>query len=210
MQLTERDTQVLEILTRRVRVLSVAQIARSFWQATANAPRNAAARLRTLETAAMVSLRSVLAYPEPEVNGPVCSWRPGHAAPDFGPISYGLKMRWSGPLRAQVVAIATARAGHRFGGSGGRFPRRSEISHDLGLAAVYLGLRVNEPARAAGWISEAGLWSGGGGRHEKLPDALVSLDEGDTAIEFGGAYSKAKLEEFHAYCDERHLAYEVW
>jgi hypothetical protein len=142
---------------------------------------------------------------------PLATWEPGDEEPDFGRISYLLKTRFKAPARAKTVVIATAEAAKRLGGHGGRRPRRSEATHDLGLAAVYLHFLATAPRRAANWISEAGLTRRGEGRHSKLADALVTGSNGPgTVIEFGGEYSKAKLAEFHADCEERQRRYELW
>ena len=46
---------------------------------------------------------------------------------------------------------------------------------------------------------------------EKLPDAIIDAPGHSRVVEFGGAYSKAKLEAFHRYCSEElKLPYEVW
>ena len=60
------------------------------------------------------------------------------------------------------------------------------------------------------WRSEARILSDREARKEKLPDALLDLPEGLRVIEFGGSYSKSKLEHFHAYCEEQGFPYEVW
>jgi hypothetical protein len=43
-----------------------------------------------------------------------------------------------------------------------------------------------------------------------LPDAMIRTPQGSIIIEFGGAYSKSKIEHFHRFCAERNLPYELW
>jgi hypothetical protein len=95
-----------------------------------------------------------------------------------------------------------------FGGHGGRFPRESEETHDVHLAAVYLKLRATNPKAACSWIHEEEIKASRDERSGKLPDAV--LKDSGKIIEFGGAYKKAKLLSFHEYCRAKGLEYEVW
>jgi hypothetical protein len=108
------------------------------------------------------------------------------------------------------AVIATRSAGQRFGGHGGRFPRESEETHDIHLAAVYLRLRAADPKTAAHWIFEEEIRLRRAHRSGKLPDAMIERPGARKVIEFGGAYGKEKLGAFHAYCRELGLPYEVW
>jgi len=94
-----------------------------------------------------------------------------------------------------------------FGGHGGRYPRESEETHDIHLAAVYLRFRSIAPALASSWVSEARIKRERKTNRGKLPDAMVDKRR---VIEFGGAYKKAKLAAFHKYCAAREFDYEVW
>jgi len=67
-----------------------------------------------------------------------------------------------------------------------------------------------QPKRARYWQSEAQILARGGGRNEKLPDAIIRSPSEKTVIEFGGEYSKRKLAAFHTHCADRGLAYEIW
>lgn len=209
-ELTSRDRRILEILALRVRVLSVAQLARTFWSDAEHPHQAAIRRLVTLEAGGWIERLVILAHPEIELAAPVITWRPGEPLPEFGRVAYQLKSRWTQPPQETAVAIASKSAGTWLGGRGGRPPRRSEATHDLHLGTVFLRLMRDQPARAARWVSEASLQSVGRGRNEKLPDALLRLRAGTTAIELGGAYSKTKLSEFHAHCVREKYAYEIW
>ena len=110
-----------------------------------------------------------------------------------------------------VAVIATASAGHRMGGWGGRFPRQSEQSHDLMMGALFLYYRqlLTPAVITAQWVSEEGLRQSKQAG-EKLPDAMLRTPQGERVIEFGGAYSKEKLALFHIYCLEKAFPYELW
>jgi hypothetical protein len=108
-------------------------------------------------------------------------------------------------------------AANRFGGYGGRPPRAVERTHDIHMARVYLLYRLREPELIRQWVFEEEVKMerklesrGERQQDEKLPDVIIRSPAGTRVIEFGGAYSKAKLASFHAYCKERSLPYEIW
>lgn len=207
--LTARDLELLTALTWRVRFFSLAQIARTWWEDSAAGRANAQARLQRLARAGLVTPFLVQAHPELPLAAPLYVWEPGQPHPNLGAASYRLQARWRRPAVATPAFLATRAAGHRFGGRGGRFPRQSEQTHDLHVSTMFLHYRQEHPEWLPYWIGEERL------REEiaaaaKLPDALLRLPTGDRVLEFGGAYSKAKLTRFHEHCFARQLAYELW
>jgi len=208
--LSDRDQALIRTLTRRVRFLSIKQAARTYWGRTADPEESARRRIASLEEAGVLRRFTVLAHPELELDQPEACWQPGGTPPDFGAVSYRLKARWTETVQPTVIVIATEGAGNWMGGHGGRLPRPSEATHDLHLAAVYLHMLRHAPERARFWKSEAALQAAGAGRNSRLPDAMISGRQEKTVIEFGGAYSKRKLMEFHRHCEDRQLPYEVW
>ena len=203
-----RDRAILDVLVRRVRALSLDQVARTWWSGGGNPSGGAAARLRDLADAGLVDTFSMTAHPELPLHEPAAVWQPGQAVPDFGQVARVLARRWDQPVAATRCVVATEAAGARFGGSGGRYPSEDELTHDLHLAAVYLRMRAELPTRAALWTAEADLPKGQG---VKVPDAVVRDGLERTAIEFvGSSYSAAKLERFHRYCRAVGLGYELW
>jgi len=209
-QLTDRDLEIIDILVHRVRVLSYAQVARTWWTTATHAIPNAARRLNQLAEAGFLHCYSALAHPEIELLTPVVTWIPGAPAPLMGPVAYRLSTRWNKPPVLTHFIIATAATGRRFGGHGGRVPREKEQTHDLHLSAVFLHFRSQLPESVNAWQSEARLLRNRQSRTEKLPDAILNLDSGPRVIEFGGAYPKAKLERFHKYWTRFSTPYEVW
>lgn len=205
-----RDTDILTVLTHKVRLLSISQVASAWWDGTAHAKRNAAQCLSRLERDGLVTLKACLAHPEFPVVSPLATWTVGAEAPNLAALAFKLKTRWRGASERTVVVVATELAGTWLGGHGGRLPRTSEVSHDILLAAVFLHFRKNDPTRASHWVSEATLHAEGEGRGDRLPDAMVRGRREKTVIECGGAYPRTKLEEFHCYCERRGLGYEVW
>jgi hypothetical protein len=207
LELQPRDRAILMTLTRRVRVLTLAQIGRVWWSQTKHPERNAAGRSAALEQGGLLRLCTLMAHPEIPLRRPLGSWQPGLLPPDLKKLAKGLAARWTESDTATRCVVATEEAGVRFAGHGGRPPRDSEATHDIHLAAVYLKMAEELPTRAQSWVPEAELPKGQG---VKVPDAIVKDGLYQTAVEFGGRYPEPKLRAFHDYCAERDLGYEVW
>ena len=82
--------------------------------------------------------------------------------------------------------------------------------HDVCMTGVYLRLLEQSPSVREAWLSEHQLRRLGYGDGTCLPDAMVVWGDSQKVIEFGGAYSQAKLAHFHRFCVENALAYEIW
>ncbi len=220
--LTSRDLQILDTLTRRVRVMSIQQIARTWWAESADCTRVAQNRLRALEAEGLLHIDSAPAHPELQLEEPVARWALDERSPDFGAVSYQLQSRWrEHPILTSCVS-ASKIAANRFGGYGGRPPRAVERTHDIHMAQVFLRYRKEHPALIKHWVFEEQvkaerkraarsaerLYVSDAG--EKLPDAFLRSPSGTKVIEFGGAYGKDKLQAFHAYCKEHSFPYEIW
>lgn len=209
--LVQRDQEILDTLTLRVRLLSVSQVARTWWAESANHEANASARLKLLERAGLIARFTAMARPELPLLAPVIQWELGEETPDFGAASYRLQSRFSAPLQKTPCIIATPEAGVQFGGKGGRFPKKAEQTHDLHMAALFLRYRELEPSVIKHWVSEETIKRGRPKvRGEKLPDAMIRTETFERVIEFGGEYSKEKLIAFHEWCLKKSLPYEIW
>lgn len=198
------------MLTHRVRVLSLGQIARTWWAETKAPANNARARLAALEAHGLVELFYRAAHPELDLPEPLVTWTPGAPEPQLGALAYRLESRWPLQHRRTLLVVATRKAAAWFGGHGGRRPRATEVSHDLGVASLFLAFRSRASSRAAAWVSEASLAADGWGKGAPLPDAVLRGGGGEILIEFAGSYSKEKLEGFHEYCRVTGFSYEVW
>lgn len=206
--LAGRDLEILEVLSRRVRMLSLDQVARTWWGSTRNATTNATRRLAVLERRGLLRRMPAMVHELPGLEEPLLTWRPGDRTPDLPAIAYRLERRWSSPLRPVALVAATREVGSWLGGGGGRKPRESELSHDLGLAALYLRFRGREPGRAASWVPED-LFDPGE-LEGFVPDAVVREEDRLTLIEFAGTYKKERLQKLHASCERTSLPYELW
>jgi hypothetical protein len=206
MELTDRDREILLTLTQKVRLLSLAQIARTWWPSASPA----AARNRLAALPSLVARLKLNAHPELTLDGPLFTWRPGEPVPRFGALSYQLKKRWNQAPEPTTVYIATEKAARYFGGFGGKLRRPLQATHDLHMAQVYLQLLARDPAKAGLWVSEERFAPER--RREKLPDAVLRDAAGHIVlvIEFGGAYDARHVERVHLDCVTRSLPYELW
>lgn len=154
---------------------------------------------------------TAMSRPELPLEEPIIVWEVGQVSPDLGAASYRLQARFTAPLRKTQCVIATPLAGIRFGGKGGRLPRKAEQTHDVHMAALFLRYRKRYPELMKYWLSEEIIKRGRPKRKgEKLPDAIIQAPGYQQVVEFGGEYSKEKLISFHEYCAEKELPYEIW
>ncbi len=209
-ELTPKDREILEALTRRVRVFSIEQLARAWWPDSKRPTARAQARVRALNVGGFVQIQKGAAHPEIQLTAPLTSWTPNDTRPDFGALAYRLQSRWTEHPVMLTCVSATAKAARVFSGHGGRFPREVERTHDLHLTAVYLLYRRQKPEVLGGWQHEDDIRRARGRNVERLPDVILDRALGRLAIEFGGSYGKQKLIAFHEYCEAQSLPYEVW
>lgn len=168
------------------------------------------ARLAALAQQGLLVLSDATSHPEIRLTAPLALWQPGLPLPDATTLSGRCRARWHLPEQMTRLIVATERAGNELGGFGGRFPRPSEVTHDIHLAAVYLRLRKELPTRARTWRSEAQLASDGWGKGDRLPDAILHDGVAITVVEFAGQYAAAKLAEFVEFCVRRRMGFEIW
>ena len=208
LHLTERDRLLLQALVLKVRLFSQRQIVEHWFGDLSNTRR----RLKRLAHAQWIQRIVVLARPTPELELPLFSWRPGHAAPDCGQVAWQCQQRWRRrPARQCVAWIATEQASQRFGGTArGSLRHPTQATHDLGVAQVWLRFLRANPALAAAWHGEDLLASTR--RGEKLPDAFILGDQNTVTwvIEFGGDYDAGRVNTFHQDCAARQLPYQLW
>lgn len=209
LRITDRDADLLSTLSLRVRLLSREQILRTWWHGTRHASQP---RLRRLIRRGLLSERAATAINVGKRLLPLSEWVPEEAPPDFGALAWLLKQRWSSSLRPTTVYFATAHCARLFGGVRlGRVPRAFQVSHDLGVAEMFLALRWRSPAAVELWIDEDRLAPFRRGM--KLPDAILAIAPSADPIrvlEWGGLYSKRRLRAFHLDCEGRGLTYEIW
>ena len=206
---TRRDLDIVETLTRRVRVLSLTQISAIWWTA-AGSHRVTRRHLRRLVSGDLVVRTTVNTVAVQSVDRPLFNWRPGKREPDHRRVSSDARSRWNRAPVPTEVYLASRRAANLFGSTAGHLPRVEQIDHDLLLAEVYVLYRRDRPAEADRWIGEDTLPKAG--YLIKDPDAFLVSRDGVTTrvIESAGAYSSKQIESFHQHCLEQSLPYELW
>lgn len=214
MQLNPRMLELVEILTLKVRCLRREQVER-IWFNHAKQPRVVCRQyLKRVKAAELVTLTNVMALPEISVNTPLLDWRPGQEEPNFDRLAWQADSRLARAATATTLITATKQAQALTGGPIGTRPQRSaEISHDLMAAAVFESFRKNRPDRAASWQPEDAILQElfreqTSLAKEMVPDAIVTDDGDEIAIEIAGRYGARKLRTIHeAYQEKR---YELW
>lgn len=210
--LTQRDTEILGMLSLRVRLASVTQISRTWWGRGTDSAQTCCRRLRRLEKAGLLTRRHATVLAMPELEAPLACWRPGSPLPDLGAIAWSLRRRWRGEPVATTIFLVTQSCANYFGGRRrGRISRAFQVAHDLGVAEMFMAIRRSDAEAAALWIDEDRLAPAR--RRQKLPDAVIShaLDSlPELVLEFGGNYSKSRLQAFHDDSESRGLPYQIW
>ncbi len=207
--MTTRDEAVIATLTLKVRVLSLAQAARSWWTSSPDGQREARRHLDRLVAGGWLVRHAATAHLELPLEAPLHVWQVGEATPPFGSLSYRLVHRWSGASEQVLAYTSTKQAARVYGGTAAAV-KPSSLTHDLHVGALYLRFLRERPEDAEGWISEDTLAPE---REEQvLPDAAVADANGvlRRVIEFGGSYPAERLARLHEDCAARGLPYELW
>lgn len=207
---TPRDRDVVETLAAKVRMLSLAQVARGWWNQSKRRDEHARDRLRLLCRAGLLDEYRVNVHPPLELQGPVTRWSPDETDPDAEAVSRTLQGRWTGAARPTTVFVASPLAANLFGCSSGGLPDLTHRDHDWLLGEVFVRYLRAEPEAARRWVGEAARPKAG--YRIKDPDAFLLDDEGNTlrVIESGGKYDAGRITAFHEHCAENRLTYELW
>ena len=205
---TYRDLDIIEALTRRIRLITAIEIARIWWPSSS--PSRPRRRIRRLVEAGLMTKTRVNAHPAFEVVRPTVKWKPGRPHPNLDRVAKKVQSRWNQPARPVTVYAASRLAANLWGSSAGRLPNRTHWDHDLLLARVYAHYRSAHPREAKRWVGEDCLPKAG--YRIKDPDAFLVDDDGrlTRVIESAGRYSVKQLESFHEHCADNQLAYELW
>ncbi len=207
--MTGREAAIVRALAEQVRVMTVEQIAGTWWTPTRWGRGRSAAALRRLASEGWLHLQTALARPIQPLGGPLIAWRPGQRRPDLPSVARRLHRRARAEARPVEVVCAAPRGVIRF--ASGRAPstKSAQLTHDLHVSEVYLHYR-RRGLPEGGWASEDRLppeWP-----LRQRPDALLhnAAREWIRAIEYGGDYPAARLRELHEGFARIGLAYEIW
>jgi hypothetical protein len=203
MRLGSIDLDILDLLTRRVRLATEEQLV--------ELSGNSRGVCRRLVAAGLLH-RAVIVAAVPELTGPLATWRPGQLPPRFAALAWKLeKRRRETPSRRTPIFWASQAAVRVVGGIGGHIRQPVQVEHDLGTTATYLRRHQLCPESTSLWVSEdlCRLFQS---QRRKIPDAQLMSPEGvaELAIEFGGAYSASRLRTFHHSSSLQNLPWEIW
>lgn len=207
--LTDRDLDLLETLTLRVRLLALIQAAQLGWPLKRNL-KPVQQRLRQLSDAGFIELHVVNAHPFLPTEQPLAVWQPGNSEPDVARISEQARRRWNAAAQPTVICVASRLTAGLFGSTARGLPAVEHRDHDLRLATVYVHYRQQQPRAAAMWMGEHAIPKAG--YRIKDPDAFLRDPHGRVlrVIESAGHYSREQVESFHEHCVEHNLPYELW
>jgi hypothetical protein len=207
--LTPRDFEILESLTRRVRLLSTEQLRRIWWPDDVARP-TARRRLVLLTEAGFLNRTIINAHPLLPVTRPLFAWTPAAPEPDSFAVAQCARSRWTEAAQPIEVFWATRLAANLFGSTAGRLSGLIHRDHDLLLGQVFVWYRTNRPADARAWLGEDALPKAG--YRIKDPDAFLLGPENRPirVIESAGSYAPAQVQSFHEHCVEHDLPYELW
>jgi hypothetical protein len=205
---------LVELLTTKVRLLSVEQVIDLCFLHAKNPVVIARKHLHRMERKGLVHLIPVMTLKDIRLERPLLDWHPSDGLPDFGHLSWLAEKRLSTRLSSTLVVQATKAAqAQTFGPIGSRPARSQEIMHDLMVSSVFLTLRKESQELAASWKPEDALLKElvaeqGGFTAVTIPDAVVNTGNEDVAIEIIGRYSPQKLSSIHEALGRSR--YQLW
>ena len=207
--MTPYEEQILRALANDVRVLSLAQVARTWWTNTRWGHSRAKAAMAELERNGWLQIHRSLARPVTELQQPLMSWATGEDEPDFWHLSRVLHKRAMQDASMTSFVFASPRSIVLFGQGRAPSVKLTQMTHDLHVSEVYLRYRT-DGLSSRHWLSEDRLpreWP-----LRERPDAVLSDDEGRVhrAVEYGGNYPPKRLAALHAALSSIELAYEIW
>ena len=207
--MNQHEQQIVRILANSVRVLTLGQIAGTWWTDTRWGRRRASVAMHQLAAEGWIDVRKVLARAIECFHSPLIEWRPGQERPDFVAASRSLHRRAMSDAKCVQVVLAARRAVIFFGSGRAPVVKLTQMTHDLNVAALYLHYRKSG-LPGDRWISEDRLprnWP-----LKQRPDALLRSESGTLlrAVEYGGDYPPTRLVELHAGLASIGLGYEIW
>ena len=205
------EEEILVALAWHLRVLSVEQIARTWWQGQATAKRRATDAIKARQKNGWLHVRELLSRPTSPLGGPLVSWTPNHRAPNFDKLSRLLHRRARTAARKIRVVTATRKTRELYGVAGpGHRPKLTQLSHELFVAEIFIRYRANGLDVDRQWIGEDQFPKSWPVRSR--PDVLLRNQDDKIvrAVEYGGAYTVHRLSKLHAALRSIPLAYEIW
>lgn len=209
--MTSWEQDLLFVLANHVRILSLSQVAHTWWAGQRQASRRARESVQSMQQQGWVTLRRVLARPIVSLSHPLHISTSGSRQPGFDLLSKTLRSRARTDAKMTQILVATPKTRDLFGNGrvkGARL-KLTQMTHDLHVTEIFLVYRRNK-VDLRGWLSEDELpetWP-----LRQRPDALLVDSQGELlrAIEYGGDYPIDRLVALHNAFTSIDLPYEIW
>lgn len=206
--MNEREEEIVRTLADKVRVLTLSQVARTWWTESRWGKSRAKSALSRLEERKLVRLRRALARPIDLDERPMVQWSIGDVIPDLETVATYLHRRAMTDASMQSIVIAASKAVALFGSGRAASIKLTQLTHDLHVSEVYLRYRNGELVKR--WLSEDRLtvdWP-----VRVRPDAVLADETGQLShvVEYGGDYPVDRLIELHEQLASIPLSYEIW
>lgn len=207
--MTDREQEIVRTLADLVRVMTLDQIARTWWTDTRWGRSRAAASMKLLVSEGWAHMQHVLSRDIHSPTVPLIDWMPGDPRPGFREVVRILHRRAMTDAQLVRVVVASRRAVMLF--SSGPVPpiKLTQMTHDLNVSEIYLHHRqLGLPAGR--WLSEDRLPSDWPLR--RRPDAVLRDEHGTIvrAVEYGGDYPARRLMELHDDLQSIGIGYHLW
>jgi hypothetical protein len=209
--MTSWEKEMLAVLAKHVRMMSLWQAARTWWTANRRGLRRARESAQRLAERDWVKSRRVFSRPVSPLSEPLLVWSLNMPIPDFQQLSTRLHRRARASAAVTTVVTATGKTRNLFGAGGAPCrPKLTQVTHDLHVAEVFLAYRRMGFDVDRRWVGEDRLSDGWPIRVR--PDALLLDEEGQflRAVEYGGDYSIDRLVRLHNAMARIWLGYEIW
>jgi hypothetical protein len=206
---TPFELDIVDVLTRRVRLLSAQQM-RTLWSSSSGSPDSLAVAIDRLCAGHLLQRTIVNAHPRLSLESPLVAWAPGTEKPSFVEVLPRIRKRWNQPAIPTRIYSASPQAANLFGATALNSSPFMRRDHDLLLGEVFVFYRTRHPRRAERWFGEAAIPRAGCGVENQ--DAVLFATDGLPlcVIESAGNARRNHCESFHRHCAEHGLPYELW
>lgn len=209
--MTPREKEITAVLCNSIRVMSIFQIAQTWWSLTPWGISRTKSVIKKMSDEGWLKLQQAVSRPVTALERPLVVWSPGATQANFTRLSRRLHTRASEPAEIISVVFATEKANRIFGVGKLATVKLTQMTHDLHVTEIYLNYRRRGLAER--WIGEdrfPGWWP-----IDVRPDAALQNRLGGLtrAIEYGGDYSSERLHELHTALSGFGgvgLSYEIW
>lgn len=206
--MNERDEEIVRTLADKVRVLTLSQVAKTWWTESRWGKSRAKSSLIRLAERKLVKLRRALARPIELIEHAIVEWKSGDVIPDFEAVATHLHRRAMTDASMQSIVATASKAVALFATGKAPSIKLTQLTHDLHVSEIYL--RCRNDGLAKYWLSEDRLpvdWP-----VRVRPDAVLTDATGhfDRAVEYGGDYPIDRLIELHEQLASIPLSYEIW